>query len=128
MQRNERRLITRIPMPILNSMGICSAEPIAISQDNQASIKLATNSGSSKLTKHIDVRYHFTRELIERKLIAVHYVPTSRQTADFLTKAVGPQILRRCIQEIGMMNNKADDDNNKKTRVVTPEKRVTHDR
>ncbi|CAN0232626.1 unnamed protein product, partial [Scytosiphon promiscuus] len=37
-------------------------------------------------TKHIDVRFHFIRDLHRRGVISVHYVPTGEQRADMLTK------------------------------------------
>ena len=44
---------------------------------------------SSARTKHIDVRFHFIRELTRRsKTISVEYVPTKEQRADILTKAL----------------------------------------
>ena len=38
--------------------------------------------------QHIDVRYHFLRELVERKEIEIIDVMTEYQHADFLTKAL----------------------------------------
>jgi len=35
---------------------------------------------------HMDIKYHFTREQIEKKLICVKYIPTDLQLADILTK------------------------------------------
>ncbi|CAG7717395.1 unnamed protein product, partial [Allacma fusca] len=37
-------------------------------------------------TKHIDVRYHYIRELVEDDQITVDYIPTTEQLADGLTK------------------------------------------
>lgn len=44
------------------------------------------DSPSSKRTKNIDVRYHFTRDLVNRGKMVVEHVDTERQRADFLTK------------------------------------------
>ena len=38
-------------------------------------------------TKHIDVRYHFIRERIQRGSVRVSYVSTSETVADNFTKA-----------------------------------------
>jgi hypothetical protein len=54
--------------------------------DNQSAIKLAQNLEFHNRSKHIDVRYHFTRTLIEEKEIEVSFVPTTEQAADILTK------------------------------------------
>lgn len=64
---------------------------IMVYVDNEGAIKLATNPFSSARTKHIDVRFHFVRELVSSGTIEVEYVPTTEQRADILTKAlVGP--------------------------------------
>jgi len=43
---------------------------------------------SHKRTKHIDIRYHFTRERVESGEIELIYIPTEHQLADLLTKAL----------------------------------------
>ncbi|CAN0489253.1 unnamed protein product, partial [Laminaria digitata] len=54
--------------------------------DNKGAIALANDPLSSARTKHIDVRFHFIRELVRSKTISVEYVPTKEQRADILTK------------------------------------------
>lgn len=56
--------------------------------DNQGSIKLAKNYDSSKRSKHIDVRYHFIRDLVNKKLIQIGYVNTKKNIADMFTKSL----------------------------------------
>jgi len=63
--------------------------PIDIFEDNQGFISIANNPACLKRTKHIDIKYYFTREQIEKKLICVKYVPTDLQLADTLTKPAG---------------------------------------
>ncbi|CAB1104743.1 unnamed protein product [Ectocarpus sp. CCAP 1310/34] len=53
----------------------------------QGAIQIAHNPITNSNSKHIDVRHHFIRELVERKEISITHVPTSFQHADFLTKA-----------------------------------------
>jgi hypothetical protein len=59
--------------------------PMTIQCDNQGAIFLAKNESSAR-TKHIDVRYHFIRDLVEEKKIKIEYVNTKKNTADALTK------------------------------------------
>jgi hypothetical protein len=58
-------------------------------EDNQACIKTAEGDGVTKRAKHIDVRYHVTREAIERGEIILEYISTEDQVADALTKNLG---------------------------------------
>ena len=41
---------------------------------------------SNSNSKHIDVRHHFLRELVERKELDIIHVASEYQHADFLTK------------------------------------------
>ncbi|CAB1099934.1 unnamed protein product [Ectocarpus sp. CCAP 1310/34] len=61
---------------------------IPIFEDNQRAIQLAQNPISNSNSKHIDVRHHFLRELVERKEISVIHVPSPYHRADFLTKSL----------------------------------------
>jgi hypothetical protein len=40
------------------------------------------------MTKHIDIRHHYTSELVDARTIAVISIPTSDLLADGLTKAL----------------------------------------
>ena len=61
---------------------------IDLSEDNQGAIAMADNPISGGRTKHIDVRSHFTRELVKHKMIAIKYTEARNQHADILTKAI----------------------------------------
>ena len=77
--------------------------PIIINEDNQSSIKLASNPIYNERSKHIDVRYHYIREMIEKKEIKLKYIPTNLQTADILTKGLTPEIHRRHVRGLGLI-------------------------
>ena len=61
---------------------------IAMYEDNEGAIQIANHSISNSNSKHIDVRHHFLRELVERKEIEIIHVASKYQHADFLTKAL----------------------------------------
>ena len=61
---------------------------IIILEDNQGCIALSENPIHHKRTKHIDVRYHYTREKVEDGTIKLEYISTEDQVADLLTKAL----------------------------------------
>lgn len=60
--------------------------PIIIFEDNQGCISIAKNPSCHKRSKHIDIKYHFSREQVENKVIIIKYIPTNEQLADILTK------------------------------------------
>ena len=73
---------------ILKSLGCEQMRPTVIHEDNAGCIAMSNNPVMHKRTKHIDIRYHFVRDAIARGDIALKYVPTDKQLADALTKAV----------------------------------------
>jgi transposase InsO family protein len=64
------------------------ASPTTLYCDNQAAIKLAIDDNYHARTKHIDIRYHFIRQVIADGTITLIYCPTDEMAADFLTKAL----------------------------------------
>ncbi|XP_074378475.1 secreted RxLR effector protein 161-like [Apium graveolens] len=62
--------------------------PVVLHIDNKSAIDLAKNPVFHKRSKHVDIRYHFTRECVEKGEIIVKYVSTDTQRADTLTKAL----------------------------------------
>ena len=57
-------------------------------QDNESCIKLASNgkASSSKLTRHINIRYFSITDRVKNKEIEIHYCPTKEMLGDFYTK------------------------------------------
>ena len=64
-------------------------KPIPICGDNQGSIFIASNPVTEKRSKHIDIRFHYIREVIERKLAEVFFIDGDKNPADLLTKNLG---------------------------------------
>ena len=56
--------------------------------DNQAALKLATSNNYHARTKHIDMQYHFIRQVIASNTIDLIYCLTNNMTADILTKVL----------------------------------------
>ena len=57
-------------------------------EDNQACISMVNSPVYSDRNKHIDVRYHYTRWLVEEGVVEVKYISTHKQLADIFTKAL----------------------------------------
>jgi hypothetical protein len=62
--------------------------PTMIHCNNQAAIKLVMDDNYHARTKHIDICYHFIRQVITDKTIMLIYCPTDDMAADFLTKSL----------------------------------------
>nr|GEV99446.1 Gag-Pol polyprotein [Tanacetum cinerariifolium] len=57
--------------------------------DNKSAIALCCNNVQHSRSKHIDIRYHFSKEQIENGAIELYFVNTEYQLADLFTKALG---------------------------------------
>ncbi|GJS22727.1 retrovirus-related pol polyprotein from transposon TNT 1-94 [Tanacetum coccineum] len=56
--------------------------------DNQSAIALCCNSVQHSRSKHIDIRHHFIKEQVERRVVELYFVETKYQLADIFTKAL----------------------------------------
>ena len=70
--------------------------------DNQGAIALAHNPEHHARTKHVDIQYHFVRNCVEDGTTRLEYCPTEDMVADGLTKALGPERLRKLARMMGM--------------------------
>ena len=60
--------------------------PLCMHSDNHAAIKMVAEGADCNKSKHINIRYHFLKELCEDGTITVKYVESSLNKADMLTK------------------------------------------
>jgi len=63
-------------------------DPTILYCDNQAAITLTKDGSFHARTKHIDIRYHFIRFVVDSSSFLLIYCPTADMTADTLTKAL----------------------------------------
>lgn len=71
---------------LLMSINLNFSHPVVIYGDNTACISIANNPSNHKRSKHIDIKYHFTREQVQQKIITIKYISTGQQQADVFTK------------------------------------------
>lgn len=72
--------------------------------DNQSAISLCTNNVYHARSKHIDIRFHFSREAQEQGHIKVDYKCTNDMAADILTKSLPRLKHERCVKLLGLSN------------------------
>lgn len=73
-----------------------------IYEDNQGSIKLASNPAAHTKTKHIQIRYHAIRDAIATGEVSVEYRDTGNMIADGLTKALSKEKVIRLVEALEM--------------------------
>ncbi|KAK0575189.1 hypothetical protein LWI29_035282 [Acer saccharum] len=70
--------------------------------DNMSAINISKNPVQHSRTKHIDIRHHFIRELVENKCIVLEYVGTNDQLADLFTKPFDTTRFKTLSRSIGI--------------------------
>jgi hypothetical protein len=64
-------------------------------EDNSGAIEMAKVFKYRPRTKHLNVRLHHFRDYVERQEITIHHISSHDQSADYLTKAVNEDTLKR---------------------------------
>ena len=77
---------------LLKDLGFYNGLPVKIFEDNQPVINmLHSDALNYNTTKHINPRFHFTKDLIKTGLIKIEKVPTADNIADIFTKALSSE-------------------------------------
>ena len=86
---------------LLDDLGV-GQKQVTVFCDSQSAIHLAKNQVYHARTKHIDVRYHFVREIIEEGGVLVQKIKTHDNPADMLTKVVTTIKFNHCLDLINI--------------------------
>lgn len=86
---------------LVADLGIKEEMPV-LHCDSQSAIQLAKNPVFHAKTKHVDVKYHFIREVIEDKQIQLVKVHTTENPADLLTKGLPGDSFAHCRKLLGV--------------------------
>ncbi|CAD6256928.1 unnamed protein product [Miscanthus lutarioriparius] len=73
---------------LLSELTATQPKTVTMFVNNNSAIALMKNPVFHGRSKHIDIKYHFIRECVERGQIVVKRVSTSEQKSDSLTKAL----------------------------------------
>jgi porphobilinogen deaminase len=80
-------------------------EPIGLYSDSKAAIAISENPISHDRTKHIAIKYHYTREAVDKKEIQLIYCSSEDQKADMFTKILTRTKYEKNRQAIGVVEN-----------------------
>jgi len=88
---------------IFAELKILKNQCVLIHTDNQAAEALAKNQKFSHKLKHVDIRYHFIRDTINKNKVDLKYLRTDKNIADFLTKPVCKDKHYFCMKGLGLV-------------------------
>ncbi|KAJ9566625.1 hypothetical protein OSB04_002591 [Centaurea solstitialis] len=75
---------------------------IPIYCDSKSAITISANPVQHSKTKHIDIRYHFLKDNVEKENIELYFVNTEYQLADLFTKALDEKRFKFLISRLAM--------------------------
>ena len=70
--------------------------------DNQSDMDLSKNATYHALTKHVDVRYLWIHEVINKNLMNLEKIHTDKNSLEMMTKAVPKRKLELCLELAGL--------------------------
>ncbi|KAJ9535546.1 hypothetical protein OSB04_un001319 [Centaurea solstitialis] len=76
-------------------------DKIPIYCDSNSAIAISCNPVQHTKTKHIDIRYHFIKDHVEKGTIELYFVNTEFQLADLFTKALDEKRFNFLITKLG---------------------------
>ena len=74
-------------MLVIEDFGVTITTPTTLLSDSTGAISIARGAVKHGLTKHIGAGAFFVRAGVQDHVIALQYVPSELQLADFFTKA-----------------------------------------
>ena len=75
---------------------------VTIYCDSQAAIAYTKDPKYHGKAKHIDTKYNFVRDIIEKKEVTLKYLPTQAMVADPLTKPIPRDVFIRHVRTLGL--------------------------
>jgi len=88
---------------LLKDLGV-GQKQLELYSDSQSAINLAKNQVFQARTKHIDIRYHFVREILEEEEIVLQKIHTTNNPADMLTKVVTRAKFEHCLDFVNILH------------------------
>jgi hypothetical protein len=78
-------------------------QAVRIECDSHSAMFLLKNPTYHSKTKHIDVQYHFVRDMIEENKVSLMKVDTLKNVADSLTKSMSTKKFSWCRGSMGIV-------------------------
>jgi hypothetical protein len=80
-------------------------DPTTIHCDNQSCVKLSKNPVFHDRSKHIEIKYHYIIDMVQRKTVHVQCLPTNEQIADIFTKPLAKTKFEYFRERLGLVEN-----------------------
>jgi hypothetical protein len=81
-------------------MGFPQKQAVQVCCDSKAATSTVKNPGNHNSTKHVEIRYLFTRDSVEEGRLNIQYYRTTEMAADILTKPLPTSQFQKLIKKI----------------------------
>jgi hypothetical protein len=68
-------------------------------------MKLFENPVFHDILKHIGIKYHYIRDMVQRKAVHVQYLPTHEKIIDIFTKPLAKTKFKYFCERLGLVEN-----------------------
>ncbi len=90
---------------LLEELGQEQEGPTPVFCDSQGAIAMTRNAVLHGLNKHMHIKWHWVRREVKGGVVLLHYINTTKQPADFLTKRLPENQHWSCATLCGMSLN-----------------------
>ena len=73
--------------------------------DNQSCVKFSENPVFHDRSKHIDMKYHYIRDIIQKGFVKLQYISIDEQVADIFTKPLTRVKFAYFRERLGVVEN-----------------------
>jgi hypothetical protein len=87
---------------LAKELGFAQKDPTPVYCDNQGTIACTHDPQHHSRMKHIDIRYHFVRDCVQKKLIDVMHISGTDNVSDLLTKPLTRVIHQKWLRRLRM--------------------------
>ena len=89
---------------LLSDLFDLQLDATCIYYDNQSCVKLSKNPVFHNKSKHIEIKYHYIRDMVQRGVVKLQYVATDKHIADVLTKPLARVKFEYFREKLGVLH------------------------
>ena len=79
-----------------------ASDHVMVHCDSMTILAYAKDSKYHGKTKHIDIRYHYIRDMVAHNEVVLKHICTSLMIADPLTKPIGRNVFQTHVRSLGL--------------------------
>jgi hypothetical protein len=87
----------------VEDLGMEVCKPIKVYCDNRSTISMKKNPFFHSRRKHIDIRHHFIREIVQQEFLFFEFCKFEDQLVDIFTKALPKDRLEKLRSQLGIL-------------------------